>query len=102
MLAAVSADGCLRLWNVKLVQLLAEVKVSQDSLTTVCVDPAQTHLVAADSAGFIHTFSIAAWKGVAKGKQAVRLPAHLAQGIGCFAWLDHCFSSSSLGLKCQV
>ena len=71
VLAAVSADGCLRLWNVKLAQLLAEVRVSQDSLTAVCVDPAQTHLVAADSAGFIHTYSIAAWKG-AKGKQAVR------------------------------
>ena len=70
ILAAVSADGCLRLWNVKLMQLLAEVQVSQDSLTVVCVDPAQTHLVAADSAGFIHTYSIAAWKG-GKGKQAV-------------------------------
>ena len=70
ILAAVSADGCLRLWNVKLVQLLAEVKVSQDSVTAVCVDPAQTQLVAADSAGFMYTYSIAAWKG-AKGKQAV-------------------------------
>ena len=74
VLAAVSADGCLRLWNVKLMQLLAEVKISHDSLTAVCVDPAQTHLVAADSAGFIHTYSIAAWKG-AKGKQAVGLSA---------------------------
>ena len=76
VLAAVSADGCLRLWNVKLLQLLAEVKVSQDSLTALCVDPGQTHLVAADSAGFIHTYSIAAWKG-SKGKQAVWLPADL-------------------------
>ena len=71
ILAAVSADGCLRLWNVKLMQLLAEIQVSQDSLTAVCVDPAQTHLVAADSAGFVHTYNIAAWKG-AKGKLTVR------------------------------
>lgn len=83
VLAAVSADGCLRLWNVKLAQLLAEVRVSQDSLTGVCVDPAQAHLVAADSAGFIHTYSIAAWKG-AKGKPAVRtsLAACFAHGTG--------------------
>ena len=70
ILAAVSADGCLRLWNVKLAQLLAEVQVSQDSLTAVCVDPAQTHLVVADSAGFMYIYSIAAWKGF-KGKQTV-------------------------------
>lgn len=76
VLAAVSADGCLRLWNVKLAQLLAEVKVSRDSLTAVCVDPAQTHLVAADSAGFMYTYSIDAWKG-GKGKQAVRPPLGL-------------------------
>lgn len=75
MLAAVSADGFLRLWNVKLVQLVAEVQVSQDSgLTAVCVDPAQTHLVLSDSAGFMYTYSIAAWKG-GKGKCQVHSPS---------------------------
>ncbi|KAL3142584.1 hypothetical protein ABBQ38_002902 [Trebouxia sp. C0009 RCD-2024] len=87
VLAAVSADGCLRLWNVKLAQLLAEVQVSRDSLTAVCVDPAQTHLVAADSAGFMYTYSIAAWKG-GKGKQAA---------IQCTAqWEAHKGSISAL------
>lgn len=69
-----SADGFLRLWNVKLVQLVAEVQVSQDSgLTAVCVDPAQTHLVLSDSAGFMYTYTIAAWKG-GKGKSQVHSP----------------------------
>ena len=77
ILAEVREDGCLRLWNVKLEQLLAEVQVSQDSLTAVCADPAQTHLVTADAAGCMYTYSIAAWIG-AKGKQAVRDPHHVA------------------------
>lgn len=88
VLAAVSADGCLRLWNVKLAQLLAEVQVSRDSLTAVCVDPAQTHLVAADSAGFMYTYSIAAWKG-GKGKQAVGLPIGL-----CMVYSIHTHGTS--------
>jgi len=73
VLAAVSADGFLRLWNVKQVQLVMEVQVSQHSgLTAVCVDPAQTLLVVSDSAGFMYTYSIAAWKG-GKGKYQVSL-----------------------------
>lgn len=75
MLAAVSGDGWLRLWNVKLVQLLVEVQVSQDSsLTAVCVDPAQTYLVISDSAGFMYTYSIAAWKGGKSIKHQVNCP----------------------------
>ena len=74
VLAAVSADGYLRLWNVKLTHLLAEVQVSQDSsLTAVCVDPFQTHLVVSDSAGFIYTYTIAGWKGSRNNKQVSRL-----------------------------
>ena len=70
ILAEATADGCLRLWNVKLVQLLVEVQVSQDSLSAVCVDPAQTHLFVDDSSGFMYIYTIAAWKGI-KGKQTV-------------------------------
>ena len=71
VLAAVSADGFLRLWNVKQVQLVMEVQVSQHcGLTAVCVDPAQTLLVVSDSAGFMYTYNIAAWKG-GKGKYQV-------------------------------
>ncbi len=71
LLAAVSADGFLRLWNVKQAQLVMEVQVTQDhGLTAVCVDPAQTLLVLSDSAGFMYTYNIAAWKG-GKGKYQV-------------------------------
>jgi hypothetical protein len=71
VLAAVSADGFLRLWNVKQAQLVMEVQVTQDhGLTAVCVDPAQTLLVVSDSAGFMYTYNIAAWKG-GKGKYQV-------------------------------
>ncbi len=71
VLAAVSADGFLRLWNVKQAQLVMEVQVTQNhGLTAVCVDPAQTLLVVSDSAGFMYTYNIAAWKG-GKGKYQV-------------------------------
>ena len=64
-------DGFLRLWNVKQAQLMMEVQVTQDhGLTAVCVDPAQTLLVVSDSAGFMYTYNIAAWKG-GKGKYQV-------------------------------
>jgi len=78
VLAAVSADGFLRLWNVKQAQLVAEVQVSQNcSLTAVCVDPGQTHLVVSDSAGFMYTYSIAAWKGGKNKHQVPQLCARL-------------------------
>ncbi len=72
VLAAVSADGFLRLWNVKHVQLLTEIEVSQEcSLTAVCVDPAQAYLIVSDSAGFVYTYSIGAWKGRSNKHQVV-------------------------------
>ncbi|KAL0019122.1 hypothetical protein WJX79_001934 [Trebouxia sp. C0005] len=93
VLAAVSADGFLRLWNVKQVQLVMEVQVSQDSgLTAVCVDPAQTLLVVSDSAGFIYTYNIAAWKG-GKGKyQGVQSIAQWEAhegSISALQWMQH-------------
>ena len=62
VLASVGADGYLRLWNAKQLQLLAQVHVSTDALTAVCVDPGQLRLAVADASGNIYIYCIAKWK----------------------------------------
>lgn len=72
VLASVGADGYLRLWNAKQLQLLAQVHVSPDGLTAVCVDPRQLRLAVADATGSIHIYCIAKWKH-GRSRQPVRL-----------------------------
>lgn len=78
VLASVGADGFLRLWNAKQLQLLAEIHVSSDGLSAVCVDPGQFRLAVADASGNVHIYCIANWKH-GKSKQPVRSQCKLPE-----------------------
>ena len=90
VLASVGADGYLRLWNAKQLQLLAQVLVSTDGLTAVCVDPGQLRLAVADASGNIYIYCIAKWKQ-GRSKQPVS-PHALSMDILLLSFIFTAFS----------
>ena len=61
VLVAGAADGYLRLWSVRAMTLLGELRVclsESDGLLSVCTEPSATLLLCADSAGRIYVYDV--------------------------------------------